>query len=55
MGNNYGKLTTTYASAAFISAALLIAGGISVVFMPNAYVGAAEMAAGVVIFLLAFI
>ena len=55
MSNHYGKLTTAYASAAYISAALLIAGGISVVFIPNAYIGAAEMAAGVVIFLLMLI
>ena len=42
MSNHYGKLTTAYASAAYISAALLIAGGISVVFIPNAYIGAAD-------------
>lgn len=55
MSNSYGKLTTTYAIAAFISAALLIAGGISVVLIPNAYIGAGEMAVGVVIFLLTLI
>ena len=50
MNKHYGKLTANYACAAYISAALLIAGGISVIFIPNMYIGAAAAAAGIAIF-----
>lgn len=55
MNKHYGKLTANYACAAYISAALLIAGGISVIFIPNMYIGAAAAAAGVAIFFIMLI
>lgn len=51
MKKHYGKITASYARAAFISAALLIAGGIAFMLTLSVYVGIAEIAAGLAVFI----
>ncbi|MBQ2670064.1 MAG: hypothetical protein IJG06_04830 [Clostridia bacterium] len=50
MKKHYGKITASYARAAFISAALLIVGGIAFTMTLNLYVGIAEIVAGLAVF-----
>ncbi|MCH5210951.1 MAG: DHH family phosphoesterase [Oscillospiraceae bacterium] len=52
MKKNYGQITKTYTRAAFISALLLIAGGVFALFDYNRIAGFAEISAGIVIFIL---
>lgn len=52
MKKHYGQITKAYTNAALVSAALLIVGGIGLFFTNSLYISCAEIAAGLIIFII---
>lgn len=55
MKKHYGKMTISYARAAYISAVLLVLGGNWLAFNESGYIGLLEIAAGLAVFVAVFV